>query len=214
MILNFKEWEKMKRGLKSLFGLILVAVLMCNITGCGEVKKAETVVNGMFASFKVLDFDKAKEYVNVEDILSTETTETSSINGDIFMKTLFDRLGYKIISSEKIDNETVIVKTEITAIDMKPVLGEWFGAALQFAFENAFEKISEEESNNRMEELFVEAATKEDLATVTNTVDIKVVKVDNNWKVETDDKFIDSILGGLISASEELSNTFNTQDNP
>jgi len=203
----------MKKQFKSLLGLVLVVVLMFSMTGCGEVKKAENAVNGMFVAFKALDFDKAKEYVNVEDIVSSETTATDSINGQMFMKTLFDRLGYKIISSEKVDNKTVIVKTEITAIDMKPVLGEWFKNALQFAFENAFEQVSDEESNKRMEEMFIEAATKEDLATVTNTIDIKVVKIDKQWKIETDDKFIDSVLGGLQSASDELSNALNTEDN-
>ena len=126
------------------------------------------------------------------------------------MKNLFDRLDYKIISSEKIDYNTVNVTTEITAIDMKPVLGEFFIAEMQCAFANAFAnpQPTEEETNAKMEELFSASTTKPDLATVTNKVVIKVVKEDKNWKIVSDDAFVDAILGGMTAATEEIEKGF------
>lgn len=202
------------KKIKSLIAIILTLIMMLSLTGCGEIKKAESTVSNMFAAFKALDFEEAQKYVNIDDIKPAESKDDLPGNAEMFMKNLFDRLDYKIISSEKIDSNTVNVTTEITAIDMKPVLGEFFVAAMQYAFSNAFAnpQPTEEETNAKMEELFTASATKPDLATVTNEVVIKVVKDDKEWKVVSDDAFVDAILGGLSAAAEELENAFNVEE--
>lgn len=196
----------MKR-IKSIIDTILALVLLLSLTGCGEIKKAETAVNGMFTAFKNTDIEAAAKYVDVDEINASEDS-SDSISTELVMKTIFNKLDYKIISSEKVDDTTVKVKTDITVTDMKPVLGEFFTNAMQYAFSTAFSnpQPTEEETNKKMEEMFIESASKEDLATVTNEVDITVVKTENNeWKVKSDDTFADALLGGLITAGEELS---------
>ena len=203
----------MKR-IKSIISTILALVLLFSLTGCGEIKKAETAVNGMFTAFKNTDIEAAAKYVDVDEINASEDS-SDSISTEFVMKTIFNKLDYKIISSEKVDDTTVKVKTEITVTDMKPVLGEFFTNAMQYAFSTAFSnpQPTEEETNKKMEEMFIESASKEDLATVTNEVDITVVKTENNeWKVKSDDTFADALLGGLITAGEELSKAFENQE--
>lgn len=203
----------MKR-IKSIIATILALVLLFSLTGCGEIKKAETAVNGMFTAFKNTDIEAAAKYVDVDEINASEDS-SDSISTEFVMKTIFNKLDYKIISSEKVDDTTVKVKTEITVTDMKPVLGEFFTNAMQYAFSTAFSnpQPTEEETNKKMEEMFIESASKEDLATVTNEVDITVVKTENNeWKVKSDDTFADALLGGLITAGEELSKAFENQE--
>lgn len=98
---------------------------------------------------------------------------------------------------------------------MKPVLGDFFTKAMQYAFSTAFSdpQPTEEETNKKAEEMFIESASKADLATVTNDVDIKVVKnKDGEWKVETDDTFANALLGGLLDAAKELGSAFNNDD--
>ena len=203
----------MKR-IKSIIATILALVLLLSLTGCGEIKKAETAGNGMFTAFKNTDIEAAAKYVDVDEINASEDS-SDSISTEFVMKTIFNKLDYKIISSEKVDDTTVKVKTEITVTDMKPVLGEFFTNAMQYAFSTAFSnpQPTEEETNKKMEEMFIESASKEDLATVTNEVDITVVKTENNeWKVKSDDTFADALLGGLITAGEELSKAFENQE--
>lgn len=203
----------MKR-IKSIIATVLALVLLLSLTGCGEIKKAETAVNGMFTAFKNTDIEAAAKYVDVDEINASEDS-SDSISTELVMKTIFNKLDYKIISSEKVDDTTVKVKIEITMTDMKPVLGEFFTNAMQYAFSTAFSnpQPTEEETNKKMEEMFIESASKEDLATVTNEVDITVVKTENNeWKVKSDDTFADALLGGLITAGEELSKAFENQE--
>lgn len=202
------------RKIKSLLAIVLMFILMFTLVGCGEIKKAEATVNGMFTAFKNTDLDVASKYVNVDEINASED-KTDGISTKLVMKTIFNKLDYKILSSEKIDDNTVKVKTEITVTDMKPVLGDFFTKAMQYAFSTAFSdpQPNEEETNKKAEEMFIESASKGDLATVTNEVDIKVVKnKDGEWKVETDDTFANALLGGLLDAAKELGNAFNNDD--
>lgn len=201
------------RKIKTITALLLTLVIVLSLAGCGEIKKAETAVNAMFVAFKNLDFEEAQKYVNVEDIINTDN-ETDK-NSKLIMETVFDKLNYEIISSEKIDNNTVFVKTKITATDMKPVMGVFFSKALEYAFSTAFStpQPTEEETNKKMEEILIECASKPDLTTVTNEVDIKVIKVESNdWKIEADETFVNAVLGGLAEATKEMENAFNTEE--
>ena len=200
------------KKIKSIIAVVLTLVLVFSLTGCGEIKKAETSVKRMYTAFKNLDFEEAQKYVNVDDITNGEN---SNDNAEAVMNAIFGNLNYEIVLSEKVDDSTVIVKTSITATDMKPVMGEFFTQAMQYAFSTAFSDTqpSEEEQNKKMEEILVECASKPDLATVTNEVDIKVVKNENKeWKIEADDTFVNAVLGGLMDAAKSLENAFTTEE--
>ena len=202
----------MKTTYKRLAALLLAILMLVSLCGCSTpTKEAEASVKGMFEAFKALDFEKAEKYIDIEDMKLSQVEEDETTNYEMFMKTLFDRLDYTIISSEEVDSETVNVVVEITAVDMKVVLADYFVAALQYAFANAFAdpEPTEEETNKKMEELFIASATKEGLTTVTNEVTIKVVKEDGNWKVTSEDTLVDAMFGGLIAATESLENAFN-----
>lgn len=209
----------MKKRLKSIVCLFVIAIMAFSLTGCGEIKKAEITINNTFAALKELDFETASNYINVDDIMDTdgeadEEDDSLSIDDSIIMENLFGKLEHKIISSEKIDKNTVVVKTEITAIDMKPILTEYLGKALQYAFANAFANLqpSEEETSKKMEELFIECISKDNLEMVTNEVDIKVIKIDKKWKVESAEELSSALLGGLSEAAEEISDSFNNAE--
>lgn len=201
------------KKIKLITAILLTFVLMLSLTGCGEIKKAETTVNGMFAAFKSLNFEEAQKYVSVEEI--TKTGDEANENSMLIMKTVFGNLDYEIVESNKVDNNNVVVKTKITATDMKPVMGEFLKKALEYAFSSAFSnpQPTEEETNRKMEEILVECASKPELATVTNEVDIKVVKTESKeWKIEADDTFVNALLGDLADAVKEMENAFNTEE--
>jgi hypothetical protein len=207
----------MKKVIRIMLLSLSVFVLLLSLTGCGEIQKAEKTVSGMFDAFKSLDFGTAKTYVDLNELDLSDDKESLTGNAEMFMKNLFNKLNYKIVSAEKIDNQTVMVKTEITAIDMKPVMGEFFTNAMQFAFSNAFtpeeQQLSDEAMDKKMEEFFVQSVSKPNLATVTNTVDINVVKVEKAWKVVVDDTFTDALFGGLMTVAKDMEKSFNQNAN-
>ena len=201
----------MKTISKRLAAALLAILMLVSFCGCSSAtKQAESSVRGMFDAFKTLDFEKAGEYTNIDAMKLSKVEESETTNYEMFMNALFNRLDYNIISSEEVDSETVNVVVKITAVDIKPVLGEYIVAALQYAFANAFAnpQPTEEETNKKMEELFIASASKEDLATVTNEVTIKVTKKDDKWVIASDDTLVDAIFGGLLAATEELADSF------
>lgn len=206
----------MKKTLKITTTLILIMAMVLSLSGCGEIKKAENSVNGMFAALKEADAEKVSEYMNLDDF-KTDSEDEDSItsNVEMLIKNMFAQLDYKIISSEKVDKTTVVVTTEITNTDMKPVMAEFFASALQYAFANAFAnpQPSEEETSKKMEEMLIESINKPERATVTNTVDITVVKAeDKSWRIKSDDAFLNALMGGLYEATKEIENSFNNAE--
>ena len=185
--------------MKKIIATALSLIMVLSFAGCGETKKAEEAVTNLFEAFKAGDFEKAEEFLYKEGDL--EEAESDDMFNHVFTK-----IDYKILSSEKIDGETVNVTASVTAPDMKVAVGEFFDNALQFALSNAFSEnpISDEELSEEMEKMFVEATDKEDLGTVTNEVVIKVVKTPEGWKVESDDEFADVITGRMMTAFKEL----------
>ena len=170
------------------------------------VEDAEKTVTKMFKALKNYNLEEAQKYVDVDEISSKADTNE---NSTLFMKTAFESIDYKIVSSEKIDENNVIVNASISAIDMKPIMAEFFTKAMQYAFSYAFSETqpTEEEQNQKMEEILVECITKPDLSKVTNEIPVKVVKTDDEWKIETSEIFANAILGGLIDAANELNNS-------
>jgi len=76
-----------------------------------------------------------------------------------------------------------------------------------------FSAVYEEETTPTISTSEVIAANNDDIQeTVTNEVVIKVVKDDKEWKVVSDDAFVDAILGGLSVAAEELENAFSVEE--
>ena len=152
-----------------------------------------------------------KNYIDVDEIVNISSEEETDQDTEMFMRNLFDKLEYEIIASEKIDSKTVNVMTSITAVDMKPVLSEFLLSALQYAFSTAFSdpEPTEEETEKKMEELFVTSVSKPDIARVTNVVMIKVVKTDDGWRIDADDALVNALLGNMKAATEELEKSFN-----
>ncbi len=121
--------------MKKIVAVLLACCLALSLAGCGEIQKAESTVKGMFEAFKNLDFEEAQKYVDVGDI--TSVSDEASVNVEKIIETVFGSLDYEIVSSEKVDDH-VVVKTKITAIDMKPVMSDFFSKALEYALSNAF----------------------------------------------------------------------------
>lgn len=187
----------------------MIGIIAVSLSGCGEIKKAEASVNAMFVALKNLDFNEAQKYVDVNDIkLNDDSGEQTKLIMDKFLS----KLDYEVVASNKVDGNNVIVKAKITAVDMKPIFAEYVSQLFAYAVQNAFSNTqsTEEDINKKADEVWSEWAAKPDLATVTNEVDIKVVRNENReWKIEADDSFVNALLGGIKDAAENVDNVPN-----
>lgn len=188
------------KKIKRILSLLMTMMLVMSVSGCGEVEKAKKSVDEMFGAFETVNLEQINTYLNTDELSSLELLTDDSKSEEVF-KLMFSKLSHNIISVEEADENTIVVKTEITTIDMGLVFQEWMQESIKMAFDGAFsgESLSEDEYNKKVEEQLLEILKKEDRQTVTNTVDIKYVKTDNKWDIQVDDKLTDALLGGLIS---------------
>ena len=200
----------MKKYSKMISFIIVLAMMVALLAGCGETKQAEAAVNDTLAAIKALDFETVGDHLDVEDIMQSGESTSSLLDTDVLTKNLFGKLEYEILSSKKIDGSTVMVKTKITTVEIAPVLDEFLAEALDYLFSSilASPQPSDETISAELEKIFVECLSKEDAAKVTTEVDIKVVKVGNIWQVETSEELASALLGGYEQALEDLNNTF------
>ncbi len=202
----------MKKGLKMAVSFLLMLSMLLAFAGCGEEKQAQKAFENLMTALKALDFEQAQQYTDL-DALTVGEGESLTGEAKYFMENLFDKLEWEVRSAAKVDDKTVQITADITAPDMKPILGAFFQKALEYAFGNAFSSAppSEEETEAEMSRILKEVISGADLTTVTTEVTVKVVKGENGWRVAADDAFADALLGGMNAAVSELENAFSME---
>ena len=197
----------MKNTVKRIMALAMAAIMLLAFTGCSPEKKAEKAVTSFLTALKNVEIEEAGKYINTD--ASTESDFASGEN-KIFAEKIFGKMEYEILSSEAVNDAEVKVSLKITNVDMKPVLGEFMMQALQYAFSNmaADPAPTEEEMEAKYMEILTECLSKDDLATVTNEVEVTVVDVNGEWKINVEETFANAMLGGLSDAAKELQNSF------
>lgn len=191
---------------KKIIAALFCLALVFSSTACGttEVEKPEQAVSKTFDALKASDMDTVKKYLSYDELMNYDT---SSGLPEADEKLLFAKLGYKVISSST-NGDTATVKTEITNIDMKAALSECLNQAIQLAIGSALdpnsEQLSDEEMGKKIEQSFIDQLKKEDSKTATTTVDINLKKNGSSWTMTMDKTLQDAVLGGLISAVNNI----------
>lgn len=193
--------------MKKFLAAFLFLVLIFGAVGCGG-ESPEQAAKNMFNAIKSNDSEAAAKYINYDELLkagetSEETTESDAESKEM-AELIFKHFDYKIISSSE-DGNSATVKAEITNIDMKTVFAKYVSEAFALAFSG----LDQETMDKQMNDKFTELINSEDNKTVTKTVDVKLTKSQDSWKIDMSDDLMDAIFGGMISAAENMNNSFN-----
>ena len=125
---------------------------------------------------------------------------------ELLFKTLLKNLEYKIIGTEKQDNDTTIVTVEVTNLDVQKV------------FLQVFQKMSQEVFTNKdskplsAEERFKQELEEKDKPKTKNTTKFVVKKTPQGEKVVVTAENIDVLLGKLNTTLLNLGNLGKTED--
>ena len=125
---------------------------------------------------------------------------------ELLFKTLLKNLEYKIIGTEKQDNDTTIVTVEVTNLDVHKV------------FFKVFQKMSQEVFTNKdskplsAEERFKQELEEKDKPKTKNTTKFVVKKTPQGEKVVVTAENIDVLLGKLNTTLLNLGNLGKTED--
>lgn len=194
----------MKRAIKIIAAVLAALVITMGFSACGSANSPEAAVKGMFEAVKKQDLEKAEKYINLTDIRAFITEKAQVSDADAVLKAVGEKIEYEIISTEIVDENTAKVKTKVTSVDMTAVMKKYFSQNLQNSISAIFGATQPSSEGNQADSLFIQCLSDESVGTVTNEVDITVVKEKDGWKVKVDSAFNDAFLGGLKSTAETI----------
>lgn len=192
----------MNKKLTAIFALIIMSLMI--LPACSpKGETPEQATTNALNAIRDMKTSTIQKYLVYEDFMGSEVEELGE--DEEYVKLIFRHLSHNILSSS-IDGETSTVKVEVTNINMAVILTEYFQQAFAFTFSNAFSEdpLSEEEVNELTEQMLVDLLKKDDVELTTSTITIALTKTDSSWKLEVDDVFRDAILGGMLSAMEDI----------
>lgn len=197
--------------LKKLFKILLILMLSLVLISCGDKKETpKEAINKGLAAIKNLEIKTAKNYFDLSHVEDEEIIEENDIDfSDIEKKQLeavklyLDRFEYQTLE-EEINGDSAKVLVNIKTIEMQDLFIKYISYALELGFSDmaADEQLIEE----KMEEKIIELLKSEELKTVENKVNFNLNKVNDQWKIVLNKNSLDALLGGIISAAENLEN--------
>lgn len=205
--------------MKKVLCIFLVVVLCVSFSACGSSRaSAESVVETAIQAFQTADSAKISEYwgdgsVSVSESESPENAEMTQQ----MMEAIAGGLTYSITGSEEDEAAgTATVTVEFTNIDMSTVISSWIGdmfsIAMQYAFVPEDQRPSDEELNQMYMDSFMPLIEENKDNTVTNTAEIELTLVDDNWQIVYSEENLDMMLGGMLSALSGISSALNGEE--
>lgn len=191
---NKKTW--ISTSIVALFVIVIIVVLTVMIVVSSDPKKA---LDGLLTNLKEGNFNKAQEY------LTGDNKELTSISlDDEAQKLLFEKMAWNIkkVTQEK---DKAVIEVEIKNKDFQTVVNNYakrdLNAAKEAIGSGNVNSISETDFQN----YFLEELKNEQIPTTTNTKTVNAVKVDDKWKIVSDDGLVSALLPGLEEAINTLS---------
>ena len=177
-----------------IIAIIILAIALYVVFANGP----KGVVEGMFNALKNGDYDNVNEYINYNEVISSDILDSESLDEET-MNLLFEKLSWKITETTKEEN-TASVTVEVTNKNFRTIIANYMQNALRVAFSG------QELSDAEMENYLLEELRNEDVETTTTTQTINLTKQDGKWVINTTDtNLIDILLPGLNEAVNSLS---------
>ena len=197
--------KKLLMALGVLALIFMVITVTINILNEKEKEEVLLTVNSAFDALKNYDMETLGNYMNT-DAITKEATDVVKTNGSKdevteSEKALFKHITYTVTEPEEVTifDKEIQMEVKLSNKNMGEVLVKYFKDALVYSFSTAFstDTVTQEESDKKMQELFVEAIDSENISITESVVDIKLIKQENGtWKIEfvNEEQFVNAIL--------------------
>ena len=203
--------------MKKYLAVILALILCLSLAGCGSKRaSAESVVENGIRAFQSADQKAIQQYWGDTDFTDVPTEETPS-EDDVYGQELLEKLASNLTnqvtgSSEDESTGSATITVEFTNIDMGVIVPEWIGDIFTQTFGYAFLPEDQQPSEEELSSMYMDSLNSaidnhaDDF--VTNTVDITLSLVEDEWKINATDDVIDAMVGGMMTSLSSLGDSF------
>lgn len=203
--MNMKGKFKNKSWMAVIAAVILILILIFAIITVNN-SKPKALVNTMFEDIKTGNIAKMGEYINLSEIKSINDTNEDKEKGSKEMKLLLEKMEYKIESS-KINKNEAKVMVRVSNKDINTTLKKYFSTAfaemLKSITSNTDSDDIEEKLSNYLREEYEKASE------VTSTIQINLIKEENDWKVDPSEENGKIILNAILPGYLDYINNSN-----
>lgn len=191
------------------------SIALClSLVACGggaSRESAESVVENGIKAFQNMNQEEMQNYWGKTDFSSDVTSDNEEYGQQILEK-IASGLTYQITeSTEDEDTGAATVSVDFTNVDMGKVMPEWVGDMMATAIGYAFLPEEQQPSDDELNQMYMDSLTETMEAnkdnTVTNSVDVQLSLVDNEWKINSTDDVIDAMVGGMMSYADSMGGT-------
>ena len=201
--------------MKKILGVLLAVSMGISLVACGSSRdSAETVVDNAIKAFQSADQDQTQQYWG--DTNFTETSDGLTSEDEAYSQELIEKIAggltYTIAGSSEDENTgTATVTVEFTNIDMGAVMSDWIADMMSTVFGYAFLPEDQQPSDEELNQIYMDSLKevidnhKDD--TVTNTVDISLSLIDEEWKINTTDDVVNAMVGGMMDFADSVNET-------
>ena len=201
-----KVSSKSKKGIMIIAIIALILIVLIGVGYPLVLKNTEESslkeIDNMFTAMKSGDEETINKYFN-----EGKTTENSDEQEMEMAKIILSNLEYQIVSTDVSLNENV-VKLNVTNKNLKEVFSNYVKNTFSLAVSRAFNRMTEEEMNEKVKEMFKEQYNSEDIEKITKEITITMKKESGKWKIETDeDEFVKAILPEYQTIVNSLDST-------
>ena len=182
--------------------LLGIFMLLC-IVSCGSGPDA--TVSKFINSVKAEKMKEAAKYAIDDSFEGNLDIKYNTKIQELLFKTLLKNLEYKIVKSEKQDNETTIVTVEVTNVDVEKIFLQVFKKMTQETFtSNGTHSLS-------VEDIFKEEIEAKEKPKSKNVTKFVVKKTANGEKIVLTAENIDVLLGKLNTTLSNLNTLGGTE---
>lgn len=202
------------KSLKKLMTAMIAIVITLSMAACNS-NSPKSVVK------KALDNIKSGNAADISDLMNgdTESKDSDTESDDAYpnstekMKESLKKIDYKI-NSETVNGDTATVNVGINGPDLAAVMGDFMKQAMADTFSEAFSgsTMTEEETDAKYDKMLCDLL--DNMKFEDRTMDINLVKENNEWTIKDSDEIVKLVLNidpsafnSEDSANSETSNT-------
>ena len=182
----------MKKVILSFFAIVLILSACSAATAAPQPPPPGEVITTFMTFVKNGEYEEAQALIYEGSPFALDEIEEE-------YRGIFTNITYEHIS-ETIDGDQAHVVLSINSVDFSAVMEEVMNEAFLWAFDD----LTIGELTDRVEALMIEKMVSGSAPTVTNEVTVTLGLHNNQWKIQADAYFADSVTGGMFSFAEYI----------
>lgn len=175
-----KCFKKCMSGLFVLF--VLTTVLLC---GCSAWQSsAEKSFESMMDAFKSRDENTISKYYSFSAVTNYVDDVSGKEYRDAVLSTL-NKMDYRIVSAKQSNENAVIITADVTTVDFSEIIDNYIDGVKELVDSKEYrlkvQSMTTEEYKKIMAQKMVDAINKSDGKTVTEQVEVTMIKSGKEW---------------------------------